>query len=225
MVFSFHARSKNAKQREISHNFYDECHESSNTFGIERFMPTKDLKKIAKNGKVKIRLRIKSIEPYFYLGIDPQNLKGGDDEGCTRGDLVDQCKNPLGLSLLPSEDNKVTFKLKYDPNGDNVALDEMPYFKKIYWRAIVNSFENDAETVVVASSDEAGKSSFCYSEAECDITSDLDMDKVTQTKRLEFSPHRIKIETRLRTSARFTLSQFHNSTIYPTKYHGSVLNE
>ena len=178
VVFSFHSRSKEAKQSEISHNFFDECHETCNTFGIEKFMPTKDLKKVAKNGKVKIRLKIKSIEPYFYLGIDPSHLKDTEGDECTRRDLVDQCNNPLGLSLKSSPDGKVVFKLKYDPNGENVALDDMPYFKKIYWRAVVHSFENISETVVVSSSEEAGKSSFCYSEAECCITSSLEMSKV-----------------------------------------------
>ena len=178
VVFSFHARSKQAKQREISYNFFDECHASCNSFGIEQFMPSKDLKKVAKNGKVKIRLKIKSIESYFYLGIDPVHLKDAEGEGCTRGDLMDQCNNPLGLSLQSSQDGRVVFKMKFDPNGENVALDEMPYFKKIYWRAVVNSFVDDSKTVVVSSSEEAGKSSFCYSEAECSITSKLEMSEV-----------------------------------------------
>lgn len=178
VVFSFHARSKQAKQREISYNFFDECHASCNSFGIEQFMPSKDLKKVAKNGKIKIRLKIKSIESYFYLGIDPVHLKDAEGEGCTRGDLMDQCNNPLGLSLQSSQDGRVVFKMKFDPNGENVALDEMPYFKKIYWRAVVNSFVDDSKTVVVSSSEEAGKSSFCYSEAECSITSKLEMSEI-----------------------------------------------
>ena len=176
--FSFHARSKLAKQRVITYNFFDECHDTCNVFGIEQFMPSKELKKIAKNGKVKIKLKIKSIQPYFYLALDPAHLRNTGDEACTRGDLVDQCSNPLGLTLEVSQDEKVVFKLRYDPNGENEALDEMPYFKKIYWRVVVNSFEDDSETVVVSSSEEPGKSSFCYSEAECSIASNLQISKV-----------------------------------------------
>ena len=54
----------------------------------------------------------------------------------------------------------------------------MPYFKKIFWRVVLNYFENDCETVVVSSSEEAGKSSFCYSKAESSIASSLETSKV-----------------------------------------------
>ena len=176
--FSFHARSKLAKQREITYNYFDTCHDTCNVFGIERFMPTKELKKIAKNGKVKLKLKIKLIEPYFYLALDPANLRNTEGDTCTRSDLVDQCNNPLGLTLETSQDEKLVFKLKYDPQGENEALDELPYFKKIFWKVVLNSFENDTETVIVSSSEEAGKSSFCYSEAECSIASSLEISKV-----------------------------------------------
>jgi hypothetical protein len=141
-------------------------------------MPTKELKRIAKNGKVKLKLKIKFIEPYFYLALDPANLRNTEGDTCTRGDLVDQCNNPIGLTLEASQDEKLVFKLKYDPQGENEALDEMPYFKKIFWKVVLNSFENYSETVVVSSSEEAGKSSFCYSEAESSITSSLEISKV-----------------------------------------------
>lgn len=176
--FSFHVRSKLAKQREITYNYFDMCHDTCNVFGIERFMPTKELKRIAKNGKVKLKLKIKFIEPYFYLALDPANLRNTEGDTCTRGDLVDQCNNPIGLTLEASQDEKLVFKLKYDPQGENEALDEMPYFKKIFWKVVLNSFENDSETVVVSSSEEAGKSSFCYSEADSSITSSLEISKV-----------------------------------------------
>ena len=178
LVFSFHVRSKLAKQREITYNYFDTCHDACNVFGIERFMATKELKKIAKNGKVKMKLKIKSIVPYFYLAFDPANLKNTEGNICTRRDLVDQCNNPLSLTLENTQEERLVFKLKYDPQGENDSLDEMPYFKKIFWRVVLNSFENDSETVVVSSSEEAGKSSFCYSEAECSITSSLEISEV-----------------------------------------------
>ena len=178
LEFSFHVRSKLAKQREIMYNYFDTCHDACNVFGIERFMPTKELKKIAKNGKVKIRLKIKSIVPYFYLALNPANVKNTEGDTCTRGDLVDQCNNRLGLTLEKTQYEKLVFKLKYDPQGENDSLDEMPYFKKIFWRVVLNSFENDSETVVVSSLEEAGKSSFCYSKAECSIASSLETSKV-----------------------------------------------
>lgn len=92
--------------------------------------------------------------------------------------MIDQCNNPLALTLGPSLAEKLVFKLKYDPQAENEALDEMPYFKKIFWKVILNSFEDEFETVVVSSSEEAGKSSFCYSEAENSIESSLDISKV-----------------------------------------------
>lgn len=176
--FSFHARSRLAKQRQITYNYFDTCHDPCNVFGIEQFMPSRELKRIAKNGKIKIKVKIKFVEPYFYLALDPANLKNSEGKTCTREDLVDQSNNPLALTLEASPDEKLVFKLKYDPQNENEALDEMPYFKKIFWRVILNSFEDDSETVVVSSSSEAGKSSFCYSEAECSITSSLEMRKV-----------------------------------------------
>ena len=178
VAFSFHARSKLTKQREITYNFFDTCHENCNVFGIEQFMPTKELKRIAKNGKVKMKVKIKFIEPYFYLALNPGNLRNTEGDTCTRGDLVDQCNNPLSLTLEASPEEKLVFKLKYDPQGENEDLDDMPYFKKIFWRVVVNSFEDDSETVVVSSSEEAGKSSFCYSEAENSIASSLAIKKV-----------------------------------------------
>ena len=176
--FSFHVRSKLAKQREITYNYFDTCHDPCNAFGIEQFMPTKELKRIAKNGKVKLKVKIKSIEPYFYVAFNPANLRNTEGDTCTQSDLVDQCNNPLSVSLETSPDEKLVFKVKYDPHGENEALDEMPYFKKIFWKVVLNSFENDSETVTVSSSEEAGKSSFCYSEAESSIVSSLEISKV-----------------------------------------------
>ena len=141
-------------------------------------MATKELKKIAKNGKVKMKLKIKSIVPYFYLAFDPADLKSTEGNICTRRDLVDQCNNPLSLTLEKTQEERLFFKLQYDLQGENDSLDEMPYFKKIFWRVVLNSFENDSETVVVSSSEEVGKTSSCYSEAECSITSSLEISKV-----------------------------------------------
>lgn len=86
VAFSFHVRSKHAKLGEITYNFHDACHKACNVFGIERFIPTKELKKISRNGKVKFKVKIKSIQPYFYLALDPANLRNTEGQLCTRGD-------------------------------------------------------------------------------------------------------------------------------------------
>lgn len=177
--FSFHVRSKLAKTHEITYNFYETDENACNdVFGVENFIPMKEMKKISKNGKVKINLKIKLMEPYFYLALSPEKIRNNYGDTCTREDLVDQCNNSLSLTLAASQNEKVVFTLTYDPQGENKTIDETPYFKKIFWRITLNSLENNSETVVVSSSDEPGRSSFCYSKAMNSIISSLDIQKV-----------------------------------------------
>ena len=116
--FSFHVRSKFAKQREITYNYFDTCHDACNVFRIERFMRTKELKKIAKKWKSEDQVEDK-IHCTVLLSC-AKSCKCEEGDTCTRGDLVDQCNNRLGLTLEKTQDEKLVFKLKYDPRAKTI---------------------------------------------------------------------------------------------------------
>ena len=168
---------KDSKEIQITHHFcHDEC---SAAFGVEKFIRHRNLKAIAKGGIATVGVRITSVEPYFYFGLDSKEWKPPDEMGepCP---FEDYTKFPFSLKAGCSDAEKLSLKLMFDPGPDfkHVALDNSAYYMKVLWSVRVFCFKYFNRSISVNSWDIPGRSSFCYSQDEMTINFPLQMSEV-----------------------------------------------
>ena len=173
MTFSLFVKGK--KEVQITHHFCD--NELSTTFGVEKFMRHRELKAFAKGGTATIGVKITSVEPYFYLGLDTKEWKPPDTMGepCA---FEDYTLLPMSLHAGCSEDEKLMLKLMFDPESKHNSLDSSAYYMKILWTIRVFCLKQFDKSITMNSWDVIGRSSFCYSQDEMSVTLPLQLSEV-----------------------------------------------
>jgi len=164
------------KEVKITHNFHEKV--CSTTFGVEKFVRTKDLRLMAKGGTVPVGVKIVNIEPYFYFGFDTKNWSPPDNLGSsvTLDDFSSKC--PLAFKAESPDQEKLAFKLQFDPDSFYQEMGDSAYYMNILWSVVVFCFKDDSKTTTLNSWESPGNSAFCYSGDEVTMNSPLLLSEV-----------------------------------------------
>ncbi|KAK3710133.1 hypothetical protein QZH41_001614 [Actinostola sp. cb2023] len=158
------------KEIKVTHHFHEAV--PSTTFGVEKFIRTKDLRLLAKGGTVPVGVKIVSIEPYFFLGFDTKDWSPPENLG-TSVALNDFPKCPLSFKAESLDQEKLDFKLQFDPDGSYKDMDDSAYYINILWSVMVFCFQDDEKTTILNSWESPGRSAFCYSGEDVTVNSPL----------------------------------------------------
>jgi hypothetical protein len=164
------------KEIRVTHHFHEA--NPSKTFGIEKFIRTRDLRSVAKGGTVPVGVKITAIKPYFYLGFDTQDWSPPENLG-TSLSFNDIKKCPLSFKAESVDQKKLDFKVQFDPENQFPELDDSAYYMKILWSVMVFCYKDDNKSTTINSWDVPGRSAFCFSNDEITINSPLLLSEVS----------------------------------------------
>lgn len=164
------------KEIQVTHHFHEA--NPSKTFGVEKFIRTRDLRSTAKGGTIPIGVKIISIKPYFYLGFDTKDWSPPENLG-TSVTLKDIKKCPLAFRAESVDQKKLDFKLQFDPESQLSEMDDSAYCMKILWSVMVFCYKDDNKSTTLNSWDTPGHSAFCFSNEEIIINSPLLLSEVS----------------------------------------------
>lgn len=163
------------KEVKITHHFHEK--ECSTTFGVEKFIRTKDLRLMAKGGTVPVGIKIVHIEPYFYFGFDTKDWSPPENLGSSVA-LNEFNSCPLSFKAESPDEERLAFKLQFDPDGFYKEIGDSAYYMNILWSVVVFCFQDDDKTTTLDSWESPGNSAFCYSGEEVTINSPLLLSEV-----------------------------------------------
>lgn len=164
------------KEVKITHHFHEKV--CSTTFGVEKFIRSKDLRLMAKGGTIPVGIKIVNIQPYFYLGFDTKDWSPPENLG-TAVELNDFTNFPLSFKAESLDQERLDFKLQFDPDGFYKEIDDSAYYYNILWSVVVFCFKDDEKTTTLNSWEAPGHSAFCYSGEEVTMKSPLLLSEVT----------------------------------------------